>query len=130
MRFDYMSLDAGSGLLWVAHMGAGCGCGVHLGSGERGMTDPLALEIRRQQMIHRLRELRGQLARLDADYGSLQASGILVDTEGIGALTTPAYCIAGAREVFEETMIELDAAADALDRAGVYTTRLRPVVLE
>ncbi|MFI7669087.1 hypothetical protein [Nocardia sp. NPDC049526] len=94
------------------------------------MTDPLALEIRRQQLFHRLRELRGELAGLDADYSSLQASGILVDTDGIGALTTPAYCIAGAREVFEETMIELDAAVDALDRAGVYTTRLRPVVLE
>ncbi|MGY4100861.1 hypothetical protein ACW2Q0_15090 [Nocardia sp. R16R-3T] len=94
------------------------------------MTDPSALEMRRQRLFHRLRELRGELAELDADYGSLQASGILVDTEGIGALTTAAYCIAGAREVFAETTIELDAAADALDRAGVYTTRLRPVVLE
>ncbi|MGW4770748.1 hypothetical protein ACQP0C_30220 [Nocardia sp. CA-129566] len=94
------------------------------------MTDPLALEIRRQRLFDRLRELRGELAELDADYGSLQTSGMLVDTEGIGALTTPAYCIAGAREVFEEVSIELDAAADALDRAGVYTTRLRPVVLD
>ncbi|WP_433679651.1 hypothetical protein [Nocardia sp. CA-119907] len=94
------------------------------------MTDPLALEIRRQRLFDRLRELRGELAELDADYGSLQTSGMLVDTEGIGALTTPAYCIAGAREVFEEASIELDAAADALDRAGVYTTRLRPVVLD
>ncbi|WP_330253643.1 hypothetical protein OG874_03280 [Nocardia sp. NBC_00565] len=93
------------------------------------MTDPLALEIRRQQVFHRLRELRRELAELDSGYGSLQASGMLVDTEGIGALTTAAYCIAGAREVFEEALIELDAAADALDRAGVYTTRLRPVVL-
>ncbi|MEV5836824.1 hypothetical protein [Nocardia sp. NPDC052112] len=68
------------------------------------MSDPLTLEIRRQRLFHRLRELRGELAELDGDYGALQASGILVDTEGIGALTTPAYCIAGAREVFEETM--------------------------
>lgn len=94
------------------------------------MTDPLALEIRRQRLFDRLRELRAELAELDADYGSLQTSGMLVDTEGIGALTTPAYCIAGAREVFEEVSIELDAAADALDRAGVYTIRLRPVVLD
>jgi len=94
------------------------------------VTDPLALEIRRQQLFDRLRELRGVLAELDAGYGALQVSGMLVDTEGIGALTTPAYCIAGAREVFEEATIELDAAADALDRAGGYTTRLRPVVLD
>ncbi|WP_433193604.1 hypothetical protein ACQP1G_33135 [Nocardia sp. CA-107356] len=94
------------------------------------MTDPYALEIRRQQLFDRLRELRGDLAELNAGYGALHVSGMLVDTEGIGALTTPAYCIAGAREVFEEVTIELDAAADALDRAGVYTTRLRPVVLD
>ncbi|MEV6139290.1 hypothetical protein AB0L63_25200 [Nocardia sp. NPDC051990] len=35
------------------------------------------------------------MTELDGDYGLLQASGMLVDTEGIGALTTPAYCIAG-----------------------------------
>ncbi|MEV4127915.1 hypothetical protein [Nocardia sp. NPDC049707] len=95
------------------------------------MTDPLALEIRRQQQLsHRLRELRRELTELDADYGLLQASRILVDTQGIGALTTLAYCIAGVPEVFEETMIAPDAATDALDRAGIYTTRLRQVVLD
>ncbi|PXX62144.1 hypothetical protein DFR70_10710 [Nocardia tenerifensis] len=94
------------------------------------MIDPLSLEAGRARLLDRLRELRRDVTELSAAYGALQTSGLLIDTEGIGALTTPAYCVAGAREVFEEASIELDAAADALDRAGMYTTRLRPVVLD
>ncbi|WP_405162158.1 hypothetical protein OG203_38560 [Nocardia sp. NBC_01499] len=94
------------------------------------MIDPLILEARRVHLLDQLRELRRGVAELAEGYGALQTSGLLIDTDGIGALTTPAYCVAGAREVFEETTIELDAAADALDRAGMYTTRLRPVALD
>jgi hypothetical protein len=38
--------------------------------------------------------------------------------------------MAEAGEVFEEAQIELDAASDALDRAGKFTTRLRPVLFD
>ncbi|MFE9579899.1 hypothetical protein ACFYO1_26170 [Nocardia sp. NPDC006044] len=94
------------------------------------MIDPLILEARRAYLLDQLRELRRGVSELAEGYGALRTSGLLIDTEGIGALTTPAYCVAGAREVFEEAVIELDAAVDALDRAGMYTTRLRPVVLD
>lgn len=94
------------------------------------MTDPIVLEDRREHLLGRLRELRSDLDDLSNAYGALPVSGILLDTEGIGALTTPNYCVAGAREVFAEALIELDAATDALDRAMTYTARLRPVVLD
>ncbi|MFI6044419.1 hypothetical protein ACIA8C_22520 [Nocardia sp. NPDC051321] len=94
------------------------------------MIDPSILEARRVYLLDQLRELRWGVAELAEGYGALPASGLLIDTEGIGALTTPAYCVAGAREVFEEATIELDAAVDALDRAGMYTTRIRSVVLD
>ncbi|WP_406237109.1 hypothetical protein [Nocardia sp. NBC_01009] len=94
------------------------------------MNDPLLLDARRARLLERVRELRGDLEALGAEYQALPGSGVLVDTEGVGALTTPGYCIAGAVEVFEEAQIELDAAADALDRAGRFTTRLRPVVFD
>ncbi|MFI7001967.1 hypothetical protein [Nocardia sp. NPDC050175] len=94
------------------------------------MIDPLILEARRVRLLEQLRELRRGVTELAEGYGALQTSGLLIDTDGIGALTTPAYCVAGAREVFEETTIELDAAVDALDRAAMYTTRLRSVVLD
>ncbi|MFI6165646.1 hypothetical protein ACIBCN_02560 [Nocardia sp. NPDC051052] len=94
------------------------------------MIDPLILEARRVYLLDQLRELRRGVTELAEGYGALPASGLLIDTEGIGALTTPAYCVAGAREVFEEAAIELDAAVDAVDRAGMYTTRIRSVVLD
>jgi hypothetical protein len=93
-------------------------------------ADPLDLEQRRKALHDRLRDLRGELDALAAAYRALPNSGVLLDTPGVGALTTSGYCVAGALEIFEETAIELDAADDALDRAAQYTTRLRPVVLE
>ncbi|MFF2549702.1 hypothetical protein ACFVUS_01830 [Nocardia sp. NPDC058058] len=94
------------------------------------MTDPRSLELRRAALLRELTALRERVAELRADYAALGESGTLVDTDGIAALLTPGRCIAGAREVFEEAEIELTAATDALDRAGVYTTRLRPVLLD
>ncbi|MFB8001267.1 hypothetical protein [Nocardia sp. NPDC056000] len=94
------------------------------------MTDPRSLESRRAQLLRELTTLRERVAELRADCAALGESGMLVDTDGIAALLTPGRCIAGAREVFEEAEIELTAATDALDRAGVYTTRLRPVLLD
>ncbi|WP_330181378.1 hypothetical protein OHB26_34175 [Nocardia sp. NBC_01503] len=94
------------------------------------MIDPRSLEARRTQLLRELATLRERVADLRADYGTLADSGMLVDTEGIAALLTPGRCIAGAREVFEEAEIELAAAADAVDRASVFTTRLRPVLLD
>ncbi|MFI9505416.1 hypothetical protein [Nocardia sp. NPDC052566] len=94
------------------------------------MTDPLELEARRQALLDRLRALRSGIADLSAEYSMLPTAGLLLDTEGIGALTTPDYCAAGAREVFEEAVIELDAATDAITRAGAYTSRLRLAALD
>ncbi|MRH92761.1 hypothetical protein GFY24_35990 [Nocardia sp. SYP-A9097] len=94
------------------------------------MTDPRSLEARRAELLRELAALRAHIAELRADYGALADSGMLVDTDGIAALLTPGRCIAGAREVFEEAEIELAAAADAVERAGVFTTRLRPVLLD
>ncbi|MET8650311.1 hypothetical protein [Nocardia aurea] len=94
------------------------------------MTDPQLLDARRAGILAQVTELRRALAELTEDYRALPASGLLLDTEGIGALITPAYCVAGAREVFEEATIELDAAIDALDRAGTYTSRLRLAVFD
>ncbi|WP_332838985.1 hypothetical protein [Nocardia bovistercoris] len=89
------------------------------------MEDPSILETRRLELIAHVARARKELSELRDAYAELPNSGLLLDTEGIGALTTPAYCVAGAREVLEEASIELDAAADALDRAGTYTSRLR-----
>lgn len=89
------------------------------------MEDPSVLEARRLELIAQVVRVRKELGALRDAYAALPASGVLLDTEGIGALTTPAYCVAGAREVLEEASIELDAASDALDRAGTYTSRLR-----
>ncbi|GAA5058138.1 hypothetical protein [Nocardia callitridis] len=94
------------------------------------MTDPSTLEAERARLLDRLTALRLDLATLDKGYATLQSSGVLLDTDGIGALTTPEYCVAGAREVFEEAMIELDAAADAVERAQTYTARLRSAAFE
>jgi hypothetical protein len=93
-------------------------------------ADPLALELRRELLRERLRVLRTELAELAAGYRALPESGVLIDTPGTGALTTPGYCIAGALEIFEEMSIELAAADDALGRVGEYTRRLRPVVFD
>src|SRR5882757_109173 len=100
------------------------------GAGSDGMNDPLLLDAGRALLLERVRALRGELEALAAAYRALPGSGVLVDTDGVGALTTPGYCIAGALEVFEEAQIELDAASDALDRAGKFTTRLRPVLFD
>lgn len=94
------------------------------------LRDPVLLDERRQLLRERLRQLRTEVEELRAAYRELPDSGLLLDTPGIGALTSPAYCIAGAAEVFEETIIELDAADDALGRAGDYTTRLRRPALD
>ncbi|WP_157114752.1 hypothetical protein [Nocardia niwae] len=69
-------------------------------------------------MLRRGDELRRDLAALAGDYGALPDSGLLIDTDGVGALTTPGYCAAGAREVFDEAALELAAAAVALERAA------------
>ncbi|WP_338773570.1 hypothetical protein V7968_18815 [Nocardia vulneris] len=94
------------------------------------LADPLLLEARRAHLLDQLRELRSRVSQLADDYGALDTAGLLIDTEGAGALTTAAYCVAGAREVFDEAALELAAAVHALDRAGTYTTRLRPVTLD
>ncbi|MEV0465547.1 hypothetical protein AB0I30_10450 [Nocardia tengchongensis] len=92
--------------------------------------DPLLLEQRRKLLRDRLQALRADLADLTAAYRSLPSSGLLLDTPGTGALTTPVYCVAGAAEVFDEALIELNAADDALGRAADYTSRLRRPVLD
>ncbi|MET7770226.1 hypothetical protein [Nocardia sp. NPDC005366] len=94
------------------------------------MSDPQSLDARRAGLLAQVTDLRRALDELSEDYRALPASGLLLDTEGIGALTTPAYCVAGAREVFEEALIELDAAIDAIGRAGNYTSRLRLAVFD
>ncbi|WP_280428708.1 hypothetical protein [Nocardia brasiliensis] len=91
------------------------------------LADPLLLEARRTHLLEQVRELRSRVSQLADDYGALHTAGLLIDTEGVGAL---AYCVAGAREVFDEAAHELAAAVDALDRAGTYTTRLRPVTID
>ncbi|WP_405135229.1 hypothetical protein [Nocardia sp. NBC_01388] len=93
-------------------------------------TDPLLLEERRALLRERLDGFRRDVSELAAAYRALPDAGLLIDTPGIGALTTPRYCIAGAAEVFDEALIELDAAADALRRAGDYTSRLRRAVID
>lgn len=90
--------------------------------------DPVELEGRRGQLLAQLSELRRAVAELSDGYAALPESGLIIDTVGAGALTTPGYCVAGAREVLEEVLIELDAASDAMQRAAQYTTRLRGVV--
>ncbi|MGW4118224.1 hypothetical protein [Nocardia sp. NPDC004711] len=102
----------------------------HEPSAEADLRDPLLLEQRRQLLQGRLQTLRADLADLTAAYRDLPDSGLLLDTPGAGALTTPAYCVAGAAEVFDEALIELDAAEDALGRAATYTGRLRRPVLD
>lgn len=94
------------------------------------MAGPIELEGKRGQLLAQLNELRHAVAELSEGYAALPASGLIIDTVGAGALTTPGYCVAGAREVFEETLIELDAASDALERAAQYTARLRAVVFD
>ncbi|MEV0355371.1 hypothetical protein AB0H71_04820 [Nocardia sp. NPDC050697] len=94
------------------------------------MSDPIELEARRALLAAELAALRAGVADLAAGYRALPEQGVLLDTPGIGALMTPGYCVAGAREVLEEAAIELAAAADALHRAGEYTGRLRPVVFD
>ncbi|MEU0545644.1 hypothetical protein ABZ319_37795 [Nocardia sp. NPDC005978] len=93
-------------------------------------SDPLLLEQRRRLLRERLEALRHEVADLAQAYRALPESGLLLDTPGVGALTSPHYCVAGATEVFEEALLELDAADDALGRAGNYTGRLRRAVLD
>ncbi len=92
--------------------------------------DPVELEGRRAQLSAQVDQLRQAVADLAASYAALPESGLIIDTVGVGALTTPGYCVAGAREVLEEALIELDAAGDAMDRAARYTGRLRGVVFD
>ncbi|WP_324192932.1 hypothetical protein [Nocardia transvalensis] len=94
------------------------------------MADPIELESRRGQLLAQMGELRRAVAELSEGYAALPESGLIIDTVGAGALTTPGYCVAGAREVLEEVLIELDAAQDAMERAAQYTARLRGVVFD
>lgn len=94
------------------------------------MKDPIELEGQREHLLTQLTELRRAVAALHVDYSALPQSGLIIDTVGTGALTTPGYCVAGAREVLEEALIELDAASDAMERAAQYTARLRTVVFD
>ncbi|MEU8898759.1 hypothetical protein AB0C65_23070 [Nocardia sp. NPDC048505] len=94
------------------------------------MRDPIELDSERARLWARVGELRRAVAELSDAYGALPASGLLIDTVGAGALTTAGYCVAGAREVLEEALIELVAAGDALDRAARYTARLRAVAFD
>ena len=94
------------------------------------MIDPIELEGQRGHLLSRLKELRGAVSELSDGYAALPESGLIIDTVGAGALTSPVYCIAGAREVLEEALIELDAAGDALERASQYTARLRSVMFD
>ncbi|WP_040835798.1 hypothetical protein [Nocardia brevicatena] len=87
-------------------------------------TDPARLEVGRLHLLGELRELRRRVAGLTAGYRELGESGALSGTDGIGAPTTPDYCLAGAADVFAEALLELDAATDALDRVGDCTGRL------
>lgn len=114
-----------------------CGrnCGRHSvvsrwGRLERMVSDPIELEGKRGQLLARLSELRQAVADLSDEYAGLPESGLIIDTVGAGALTTPGYCVAGAREVLQEALIELDAASDAMERAAQYTARLRGVVFD
>ncbi|MFF5035407.1 hypothetical protein [Nocardia salmonicida] len=92
--------------------------------------DPIELEGERGQLLAQLGELRRAVAELSDGYAVLPESGLIIDTVGAGALTTPGYCVAGAREVLDEVLIELDAASDAMERAAQYTARLRGVVFD
>ncbi|MFE5288632.1 hypothetical protein ACFRAQ_27000 [Nocardia sp. NPDC056611] len=94
------------------------------------VADPIELEGRRGHLLAQLSELRRAVAELSDGYAALPESGLIIDTVGTGALTTPGYCVAGAREVLEEALIELDAAGDAMERAAQYTARLRGVVFD
>lgn len=94
------------------------------------MKDPIELEGQREHLLAQLTELRRAVADLHVDYSTLPQSGLIIDTVGTGALTTPGYCVAGAREVLEEALIELDAATDAMERAAQFTARLRTVVFD
>ncbi|MEC3953129.1 hypothetical protein VMT65_08835 [Nocardia sp. CDC153] len=94
------------------------------------VEDPIELEVRRGRLLAQLSELRRAVAELSEEYAALPESGVIIDTVGAGALTTPGYCVAGAREVLEEVLIELDAAGDAMQRAAQYTARLRGVVFD
>ncbi|WP_051180104.1 hypothetical protein [Nocardia concava] len=102
----------------------------HAPSEFEDLNDPALLDQRRQLLRERLQHLRTELAALTTAYRDLPNSGLLLDTPGTGALLTPAYCIAGAAEVFDEALLELDAADDALGRAGDYTGRLRRPLLD
>ena len=92
--------------------------------------DPIELEGERGQLLAQLGELRRAVAELSDGCAVLPESGLIIDTVGAGALTTPGYCVAGAREVLDEVLIELDAASDAMERAAQYTARLRGVVFD
>ncbi|MBF6170047.1 hypothetical protein [Nocardia blacklockiae] len=94
------------------------------------VMDPIELESERGQLLSRVNELRRAVAELSERYGALPESGLIIDTVGAAALITPGYCVAGAREVLGEALIELDAAGDALERAGQYTARIRGVVFD
>ncbi|WP_433714651.1 YncE family protein [Nocardia sp. CA-084685] len=76
-RFDYMSLDAGSGLLWLAHMGAGAVVEVDIRSHRvvRTISDLPdvhgVLAIPQRRRTYATATGRNQLAAIDSETGAI-----------------------------------------------------------
>ncbi|MEU0505113.1 YncE family protein [Nocardia sp. NPDC005998] len=77
VRFDYMSLDAGSGLLWVAHMGAGAVVEIDIRAHRvvRTIADLPdvhgVLAVPQRHRIFATATGRNQLATIDSDSGTI-----------------------------------------------------------
>ncbi|MFX0579144.1 YncE family protein [Nocardia nepalensis] len=77
VRFDYMSLDAGSGQLWVAHMGAGAVVEVDIRAHRvvRTIADLPdvhgVLAVPERHRIYATATGRNELATIDADTGTI-----------------------------------------------------------
>jgi len=77
VRFDYMSLDAGSGLLWVAHMGAGAVVEIDIRAHRvvRTIADLPdvhgVLAVPQRHRIYATATGRNQLTTIDSDSGTI-----------------------------------------------------------